>query len=786
MASPLPPDDQYAGLSAPDFAAMGMTPEQFADLQQSLAGLDFSGIGMGGLNILGGADPVGTQPYRTFTAPLSNKGNPTSKLTDNQLVVYENQPVRLVDNRTGQVVFEGTGYDAAQKAIEMGQGLSNTLGRKAAWDIQTADPMTNTYVNVANEKANKSTLGKIASVVGTALPVAVGFIPGLQGVGAVLASAGAGAAGSALAGRDILSGALMGGLSAAGGQFVGDALRGATGLSTNAARAIGTGVGSTAGGLATGQSLKNSLLGGVASGGLSYLGGEVFGNRGTSPTGEGGTVSNIGDSGVQLGDIVATARIPNFSGAAFNTNFFDRAQMNSDRPDPYGTGDFAVNPAGTGLTQDEIVATALRGPTTGSMSVNVAPGGSSSGLTQDEIVATGKRETPQTSSTLAVTPGGAPSGLTQDEIVATGKREVDRTSSTVNTSGATPPFSDEITVTAKKPVDTSTNSSVLTIPGGDFSVPKDILDLADKTATDDKKGKFGVDDALLALGLLGGLGGGGGGSGVSPTGQKLQSIFSAKLPTPGEGGSIKLGGLGPRVEGPAGTFSARPMTDWYRYGMGPAMDIPAGTDLSRATSPYAGYGPGTLGQETFNRITGNTPAPRPQLLPNMVSSLGRDATSAQITSALAGAKTAEEARRLNPGTVYFDIDAATANAMGDPNAVGSVMSIQDLQRRMAAKPVGKYEGGSMGYSRGSSRESFAVEGPGTGRSDDIPAVLSDGEYVMDAETVALLGDGSSKAGAKKLDQMRVNLRKHKGRNLAKGKFSVNAKAPERYLSGGRA
>lgn len=98
---------------------------------------------------------------------------------------------------------------------------------------------------------------------------------------------------------------------------------------------------------------------------------------------------------------------------------------------------------------------------------------------------------------------------------------------------------------------------------------------------------------------------------------------------------------------------------------------------------------------------------------------------------------------------------------------------------------GMSHGGPMGYSRGSSRESFAVEGPGTGRSDDIPAVLSDGEYVIDAETVALLGDGSSKAGAKKLDELRVKVRKHKGKNLAKGKFSVNAKSPEKYMSGGR-
>lgn len=82
-------------------------------------------------------------------------------------------------------------------------------------------------------------------------------------------------------------------------------------------------------------------------------------------------------------------------------------------------------------------------------------------------------------------------------------------------------------------------------------------------------------------------------------------------------------------------------------------------------------------------------------------------------------------------------------------------------------------------------DSFAVKGGGSGRSDDIPAMLSDGEYVFDAEIVALLGDGSSKAGAKILDDFRVNIRKQKGRKLAKGKISQNAKAPERYMAGGR-
>jgi hypothetical protein len=82
--------------------------------------------------------------------------------------------------------------------------------------------------------------------------------------------------------------------------------------------------------------------------------------------------------------------------------------------------------------------------------------------------------------------------------------------------------------------------------------------------------------------------------------------------------------------------------------------------------------------------------------------------------------------------------------------------------------------------------SHYVQGGGTGRSDSIPAQLSDGEYVIDAETVALLGDGSSKAGAAKLDQFRANIRKQKGRALAKGKFSPDARAPEQYLMGGRA
>jgi hypothetical protein len=81
----------------------------------------------------------------------------------------------------------------------------------------------------------------------------------------------------------------------------------------------------------------------------------------------------------------------------------------------------------------------------------------------------------------------------------------------------------------------------------------------------------------------------------------------------------------------------------------------------------------------------------------------------------------------------------------------------------------------------SARGSY-VRGGGSGRSDDIEARLSDGEYVIDAESVALLGDGSGDHGAKRLDEMRRNLRKHKGQNLKEGKFSHKAKKPANYMS----
>jgi len=73
------------------------------------------------------------------------------------------------------------------------------------------------------------------------------------------------------------------------------------------------------------------------------------------------------------------------------------------------------------------------------------------------------------------------------------------------------------------------------------------------------------------------------------------------------------------------------------------------------------------------------------------------------------------------------------------------------------------------------------DGRGDGRSDHVEARLSPGEYVMDAETVSLLGNGDNDAGARQLDSMRKRVRKDKGKKLAKGEFSPNAKDAHEYL-----
>jgi hypothetical protein len=73
-----------------------------------------------------------------------------------------------------------------------------------------------------------------------------------------------------------------------------------------------------------------------------------------------------------------------------------------------------------------------------------------------------------------------------------------------------------------------------------------------------------------------------------------------------------------------------------------------------------------------------------------------------------------------------------------------------------------------------------VEGKGDGTSDDITAMLANGEYVFSADVVAALGNGSNKAGAVELDRMVREIRS-RARSAPPDKLPPDAKAPLEYL-----
>jgi hypothetical protein len=61
------------------------------------------------------------------------------------------------------------------------------------------------------------------------------------------------------------------------------------------------------------------------------------------------------------------------------------------------------------------------------------------------------------------------------------------------------------------------------------------------------------------------------------------------------------------------------------------------------------------------------------------------------------------------------------------------------------------------------RKTGAISGPGTETSDSIPAMLSDGEFVMTAQAVKAMGNGSRRAGAKKMYALMHQLERNASR-----------------------
>jgi hypothetical protein len=224
--------------------------------------------------------------------------------------------------------------------------------------------------------------------------------------------------------------------------------------------------------------------------------------------------------------------------------------------------------------------------------------------------------------------------------------------------------------------------------------------------------------------------------------------------------------------GPEGGFKV----DYSLTGPGPgaqvaadgfgAQDIGTGLTPQAAATVAPSAAPGGAG---FNMGT----AAKGLLLASALQGAPRQAQEAVSTLS------PEQQEYFNRPSIVWDWNKMMQDASSRGQSLAEYMSgnWNSISTNYGKPVMAKARGGAL------SRMAYLASGGGSGRDDTINAKLSDGEYVMDAETVALVGDGSTNAGARRLDEMRAKIRQHKGKSMAGGKFSANAKSPLAYLKG---
>jgi hypothetical protein len=159
-------------------------------------------------------------------------------------------------------------------------------------------------------------------------------------------------------------------------------------------------------------------------------------------------------------------------------------------------------------------------------------------------------------------------------------------------------------------------------------------------------------------------------------------------------------------------------------------------------------------------------------------------------------------------TQYDPFGLSTSNygtsdsaGISDPSAspfVGSSLKMPKLKVGMTKRnvdynlpgynPKFAAEGGSIEghnpqfFSEGGlgSLENRYVNGEGNGTSDEVPAMLANGEFVIPADVVASLGNGSNEAGAGVLDQFLQAIREHRQDHDSK-ELPPDSKGPLAYL-----
>jgi hypothetical protein len=226
-----------------------------------------------------------------------------------------------------------------------------------------------------------------------------------------------------------------------------------------------------------------------------------------------------------------------------------------------------------------------------------------------------------------------------------------------------------------------------------------------------------------------------------------------------------------------GTYDDEPMGDDQRYAVGGIASYARGRRVSS--------------QDELNEYmkmmegeaTSSAPAPayvgQTGIIPlDTINTRGKDALTASM---------------IRMGEVGNRANYTPYSKMRRPNAMGGInlsppgvkreeASVSDDEREAAAGGIMQADRYNMGgYASGSVPR--LLKGPGDGMSDNIPASidgrqparLADGEFVIPADVVSGLGNGSTEAGAKHLHKMMTDVRKARTGNPKQGKEIVAQK-----------
>lgn len=221
------------------------------------------------------------------------------------------------------------------------------------------------------------------------------------------------------------------------------------------------------------------------------------------------------------------------------------------------------------------------------------------------------------------------------------------------------------------------------------------------------------------------------------------------------------------------------------------------TAMNTAINPQGGLYP----QGMIDKTQYATPSQRPASLEMLDTEPSYQKSNPLVSSAgmaaggIAGFAAGTYLPKGDAG-VYRDTDPTTAKQDAFTAALTRMKSMQGRANikglpvvKAAAQPLGNIEeaakGGIMSDLGGYSDGGRMLKGPGDGMSDSIPATigrkqparLADGEFVVPADVVSHLGNGSTDAGARKLYKMMDKIR---AARTGKKKQAPAVKA-ERYM-----